>query len=138
MPKRKKILRVIHSLNPACGGPQEAILQITPHIAKHGFETTVISLDPSNSHWLKNKPYKAIGLGPSFLKYGFIFGLISQIESISVEYDLVIVHGLWQFHSLATWLALKKTKKKYFVFTHGMLDPWFKDKYPIKHLRKLI
>jgi glycosyltransferase involved in cell wall biosynthesis len=24
----------------------------------------------------------------------------------------------------------------YFVFTHGMLDPWFKRHYPLKHLKK--
>lgn len=24
----------------------------------------------------------------------------------------------------------------YYVFTHGMLDPWFKHTYPLKHLKK--
>ena len=24
----------------------------------------------------------------------------------------------------------------YFVYTHGMLDPWFKRTYPLKHLKK--
>ena len=27
-------------------------------------------------------------------------------------------------------LGFKKIRKKYFVFTHGMLDPWFQRKYP--------
>jgi glycosyltransferase involved in cell wall biosynthesis len=34
------------------------------------------------------------------------------------------------------WRALKGTATPYFVFTHGMLDPWFKRTYPLKHLKK--
>ena len=133
-----KILRVIHSLNPKVGGPPEGILQLTPILKTHGIETSVITLDKPKSKWLENKPYKVFALGNSFLKYGFQFGLISKIKSISYNYDLIIIHGLWQYHSLATFLALRKSKKKYFIFTHGMLDPWFKKKYPLKHLKKKI
>ncbi|MEB0151131.1 glycosyltransferase, partial [Pseudomonas sp. CCC2.2] len=35
-----------------------------------------------------------------------------------------------------TWRALAKKKIPYFIFTHGMLDPWFKKNYPLKHLKK--
>ena len=52
------------------------------------------------------------------------------------HYDAVIVEGLWQFHGYATWKALRGGPVPYFVFTHGMLDPWFKRKYPFKHLKK--
>jgi glycosyltransferase involved in cell wall biosynthesis len=31
---------------------------------------------------------------------------------------------------------LHGSKFKYFVFTHGMLDPWSKRRYPIKHIKK--
>ena len=131
-----KILRVIHSLNPKVGGPPEGILQITPILKEYGIETSVICLDHADSKWLNNKPYKVFALGEGFLKYGFQFRLISKIESIASHFDLIIIHGLWQYHSLATFLALRKLKKKYFIFTHGMLDPWFAKKYPLKHLKK--
>jgi glycosyltransferase involved in cell wall biosynthesis len=48
------------------------------------------------------------------------------------------VNGIWQYHSVATWRALRDLKIPYFVFTHGMLDPWFKSKYPMKHLKKIL
>ena len=131
-----RILRVIHSLNPKVGGPPEGILQITPILEKYGIETSVICLDDSKSKWLNNKPYKVFALGKGFLKYGFQFSLVSKIKSIVSGYDLIIIHGLWQYHSLATFLALRKLRKKYFIFTHGMLDPWFEKKYPLKHLKK--
>ena len=35
-------------------------------------------------------------------------------------------------------LALRSLKVPYFVFPHGMLDPWFKAYYPLKHLKKLV
>ena len=46
-----------------------------------------------------------------------------------------MVHGLWRYVSFATWRALRG-HKAYIVFTHGMLDPYFKHRYPLKHLKK--
>src|SRR5262249_49614778 len=45
---------------------------------------------------------------------------------------------LWNYTSLATWKALRGSGVPYFVFTHGMLDPWFRETYPIKHIAKQI
>jgi len=43
---------------------------------------------------------------------------------------------VWQYIGLAVWWVASKTNKPYFVFPHGMLDPWFKHYYPLKHLKK--
>jgi glycosyltransferase involved in cell wall biosynthesis len=37
---------------------------------------------------------------------------------------------------MGVWRALRGSPTPYFVFTHGMLDPWFKQTYPLKHLKK--
>lgn len=52
------------------------------------------------------------------------------------RFDAVIVDGIWQYHSLAVHYASKKNRVPYFVFTHGMLGPWFKTNFPLKHLKK--
>jgi glycosyltransferase involved in cell wall biosynthesis len=52
------------------------------------------------------------------------------------NYDAVIVHGLWQYHSFGTRRALARSSIPYYVFPHGMLDPWFKRRFPLKHLKK--
>jgi glycosyltransferase involved in cell wall biosynthesis len=52
------------------------------------------------------------------------------------SHDLVIIEGIWQYHAFATWRALRVTGIPYFVYPHGMLDPWFKRTYPLKHLKK--
>src|SRR4029077_8805359 len=34
--------------------------------------------------------------------------------------------------------ALHNSPTRYFVFPHGMLDPWFNRTYPLKHFKKLL
>jgi glycosyltransferase involved in cell wall biosynthesis len=34
--------------------------------------------------------------------------------------------------------VLRRSSVPYYVFTHGMLDPWFRHRYPLKHLKKLM
>jgi glycosyltransferase involved in cell wall biosynthesis len=64
--------------------------------------------------------------------------LVAWLKQHAQEYDAVIVHGLWQYHSYAVYKALKESKIPYYVFPHGMLDSWFKHEYPLKHLKKYV
>ena len=133
-----KLLRVIRTIAPKSGGPAEGIRQITPELEKYGVKTTIITLDPPQSSWLKSFPGNVISLGPAYSNYHFKFNLHKQIREIAKTHDYIIIEGLWQYHSLATWRALKKLKIPYYVYSHGMLDPWFKYKYPLRHLKKSI
>ena len=130
------LLRVIRSLNPAGGGPMEGLRQITPHLANLGVRTTVASLDSPEAPWLQNQPFQSIGLGPVLGNYGYRRALPARIRVLAEQHNVVIIHGLWQYHALATWRALRGTEIPYFIYTHGMLDPWFKRTYPLKHLKK--
>jgi glycosyltransferase involved in cell wall biosynthesis len=53
------------------------------------------------------------------------------------RFDGVIVNGLWQYNGLAALIAVR-ARKPYMVFSHGMLDPYFKQRYPLKHLKKAL
>jgi glycosyltransferase involved in cell wall biosynthesis len=75
-------------------------------------------------------------MGPARNRYGYTHLLTPWLMENVNQYDAVVVNGLWQYHSFATWRALRRLRKPYFVFTHGMLDPWFKRTYPLKHLKK--
>ena len=50
----------------------------------------------------------------------------------------MVAHGLWQWPSLEAMRIHQKTKVPFVVFPHGMLDPWFKKKYPLKHFKKQV
>jgi glycosyltransferase involved in cell wall biosynthesis len=70
------------------------------------------------------------------LGYGYCPRLIPWLRAHCDEYSFVVVNGIWQFNSFAAWRVLRNVRVPYFVFTHGMLDPWFKEHYPLKHLKK--
>jgi len=53
-----------------------------------------------------------------------------------MRFDGVVVHGLWQYQTYACRAVLLGSNTPYLVFPHGMLDPWFKEQYPLKHLKK--
>jgi glycosyltransferase involved in cell wall biosynthesis len=123
-------------LNPAGGGPIEGLKQITPFLSRSGIDSVVASLDPPTSAWLSDLPFQTIPLGPVLGGYGYRPGLVSSLSALSPGFDAVIVEGLWQYHALAAWRAFHGTSIPYYVFVHGMLDPWFKRTYPLKHFKK--
>ena len=54
------------------------------------------------------------------------------------NYDYVIIDGIWQFHNYAVYKNAMKFNIPYFVFPHGMLDPWFNENYFLKKSKKYI
>jgi glycosyltransferase involved in cell wall biosynthesis len=133
-----KILRVIRSLDPATGGPATGISSFTRALERLGCSTTILTLDKPDSPWLSNLDFNVIACGPVLGSYGFKLQLLTLLRDLNEDYDAVIIDGIWQFHSYATYLAFRSTSTPYFVYTHGMLDPWFKQKYPLKHIKKLL
>ena len=131
-----RILRSIHSVNPAGGGPIEGIKQVAQVHRAAGHETEIVSLDAPDAAWAKECPVKVHALGPGRTGYGFSGRFVPWLREHRREYDAVIVSGLWQYSGFGVWRALRGTDTPYFVFPHGMLDPWFKRAYPLKHLKK--
>jgi glycosyltransferase involved in cell wall biosynthesis len=130
------ILHLISSVNPAGGGPIEGIKQLGTTLESAGHNVEIASLDDPNSAFLNQSPLPVYPLGPATLKYAFSARFIPWLRSNRARYDAVIVNGIWQFHSFGAWRALHNSNTPYVLFTHGMLDPWFKRQYPLKHLKK--
>jgi glycosyltransferase involved in cell wall biosynthesis len=133
-----KILRSIHSLNPAIGGPMEAVKQSSSILISRGHRVEIICLDAPSDPWIRQYPVKVHALGSGRGGYGYAPRFTRWIKDRHAEYDAVIVHGLWQYNSFGAWRALRATATPYFVFPHGMLDPWFNRTYPLKHVKKLL
>jgi glycosyltransferase involved in cell wall biosynthesis len=131
-----KLLHTIHSANPAGGGVIEAIAQLARAQRRQGDEIDVVSLDPPDAPWLSAADYPLQALGERSDGYGHTSKLNPWLREHHRAYDAVIVNGLWQYHGHAVREALRGTGTPYFVFPHGMLDPWFKRAYPWKHYKK--
>lgn len=133
---KRKVLHVIRSLNPAFGGPMAGLRMLSSAYPKFGWTNEIVTLDAPGEPWERDYPVPIHALGPAGGTYGFCPRLISWLRTHANEFQAVIVDGLWQFTSVATWLALKDSNIPYYVFSHGMLDPWVKHKYPLKHFKK--
>jgi glycosyltransferase involved in cell wall biosynthesis len=123
-------------VNPAGGGPIEGINQLSTTLIAEGHRVEIASLDSPDMPFLKQCRLAVHPLGPATLSYGFSTRLIPWLRANRSYYDAVIVNGIWQFHSFGAWYALHRSNTPYVLFTHGMLDPWFKKQYPLKHLKK--
>ncbi len=133
-----RILHLISSVDLAGGGPIEAVRQLSLASEAQGHVVEIASLDAPGSPFLKAVPFVVHALGPGRGKYGYSARYVPWLREHGGEYDIVIVNGLWQYHSFGCWRALRGGTTPYAVFAHGMLDPWFKRAYPLKHLKKLL
>jgi glycosyltransferase involved in cell wall biosynthesis len=133
-----KILRSIHTVNPDLGGPIESVMQSSAALVRRGHAVEIVSLDATTDAWVRNCPMPVHALGPGRGSYGYASRFSRWVRERHAHYDAVIVQGLWQYSSFGVWRALRGTSTPYFVFPHGMLDPWFKRTYPRKHLKKLL
>lgn len=131
-----KLLHLLPSLDPEGGGPMEAVLQSSLALLRMGHSVEVATLDDPAAPFLVDYPLPVHALGPRASGYGYSARYVPWLRAHASEYDAVIVNGLWQYHGLGAWRALHASSVPYFVFTHGMLDPWFKKTYPLKHAKK--
>lgn len=131
-----KILRIISSLDPRGGGPIEGARRIDSELVQLGHYLEVVCLDAQKKIYHTNYPALVTALGAGKSGYSYTPFLVDWMRANVSRFDAVIVNGIWQYHSFATWRALAGSATPYFVFTHGMLDPWFKTTYPLKHLKK--
>src|SRR5262249_53817573 len=103
---------------------------------RSGHEVELISLDAPDDPWVRSCPLPVYARGKGGTDYGYSREYVPWLKQHGARYDAIVVSGLWQFHGLGAWLALRPAGVPYYVFPHGMLDPWFKRAHPIKHLKK--
>ena len=126
----------MQTLNPETGGVPRAVISLSKGLQKHGVEIEIIALDNPESPWLRDQSLTVHALGQGLTNYRYSPALSKWLKAHGNKFDCAIVHGIWQHHSFAVWRRFHKTAIPYFVFPHGMLDPWFKRTFPLKHLKK--
>lgn len=137
-PGNLRVLHVLPSLDPRSGGVAEAVVQFVKHMLPYGCVSEVATLDTSDGPRFDRLCGAVHRLGPGFGSYGMSRRLMVWMRENASRYDAIIVHGIWQFHSLAAAWAVFRKGTPLFVFPHGMLDPWFQHTYPAKHVKKRI
>lgn len=120
--KKIKILRIIPTLDPSFGGPSKVILDSSNELKNKNFETHILTCDQNKKKKTKQQ-IKIFDMGPSLLgTYWLSFKLFFWLKENRKNYDIFLIHGIWQFITLSARLLLKG---RYYVFLHGQLDPFF-------------
>lgn len=131
-----KLLHVVHSLSPGTGGVASAVQEFV-QVAGESSTQSVLTLDHASDPWIRDFPGQVHCVGPGRGRYGFSRQLPAWLKERVKEYDALLLHGCWQFHSLAASAAARAANIPYFVFPHGMLDPYFNRVSRLKRLKKL-
>ena len=138
-----KILDIVYSLDPASGGPQHTIRSMSRIWRSMGHQSDILTLDSPDAPYL-DADISVHALGKAGARnpqpgwsamldhYGYAPGAIKRATKIVQSYDVVLVHGLWNYSTFLSRIALRKSRVPHFVFIHGMLDPWHKEAYPLK------
>ena len=147
-----RILHVTAGTNPALGGVSQAVKSMIKGLSNQEIYNEVVSLDDPNALFLDLLPFHIYALGPGKGPWCYSRRLLPWLTKNLHNYDAVIVHGLWLYHTYAIRKAIRETRNnlpkkqnaksnfKVFIMPHGMLDPYFQ-KAPgrkLKALRNLV
>lgn len=128
-----RILHVVGTINPAAGGPTEAIRMLVRY-QPEGYTSELATLDDPAAPFLSELPFPVHALGGATRRW-YAPRFLPWLKANRHRFDGVIVHGLWEYTGFGAMRAFAG-HVPYVVFAHGMLDPWFKRTYPAKHLKK--
>jgi glycosyltransferase involved in cell wall biosynthesis len=131
-----KILQLVQTLDPSTGGVARAVVTLSEALVRLGHQVEIVTLDERYAPWLQKIQIPVHPLGSGLTSYRYSKSLLPWLRKNGGNYNRVIVHGIWQYLSFASWRRYAGAEIPYYVFPHGMLDPWFKRTFPLKHLKK--
>lgn len=133
-----KILHVIPSVDARSGGTAQGLWQISKILQDAQHTVEVVTLEAADDLPTLEQDIKVHRLGPGRGTFGYCPAMAAWINQHVAQYDLLLLHSIWQFDTLVAARAAERQGVAYGVFPHGMLDPYFARAFPLKHVKKLI
>ena len=138
-----KILHLIAGAAPQTGGPIKAVCDFNAALGGR-IQSTIATLDAPGMPFLDHLggTVEALGQGAPDRRngfqrhYGYAPRALAWLKQNVHRFDVVLVHGLWNYATYIASRVLPGAGVPYFVFTHGMMDPYFRQIDPAKHLAK--
>src|SRR3990172_13173638 len=118
-----KVLHVISSLASKRGGTVELVRTLSAALLGQGCSVTIVSLDEDRdiSTLPRGISHVALGRPRLNIRYSFSLRLLDWLSCNARAFDVVIVHGIWQFASLAALIRLPALGVPYVIYAHRML-----------------
>lgn len=112
-------------MNPVTGGPCRVVRSLVPALKTMGCESAVVCLDDSATSSVEEDPFPVHAIGTGCPPWSYHSRLEPWLSENLARFDAAILHGLWLYPGLALRRAARRSHRPYFIYPHGMLDPWF-------------
>ncbi len=133
-----RILQCVGDIDPALGGSVEAARQLSHALHGLGHSVELVTVRRPEPEWIAGWKGAVHCAGPAATRYLYSPNLASWMGGHAGQFDAIVIHGLWRYTSVGAWRALRRCDVPYFVFAHGMLDPYFKSAFRWKQLQKKV
>jgi len=120
-----KILHVVASLDPYLGGPTSAVEGLAKALSRKGHEVAIFTIEspPRPPPVLQNVTVRCFPL--QFLRsFRVSFPLADALKKQIPHFDIVHIHALFQFATLAAAHYCRKYNRPYVMRPLGHLDPY--------------
>lgn len=127
-----KVLQVVPGISSAYGGPSVSLVDMTRHLRAKGCDATIITTNNDPAGRLKvplGVPVNVRGAEVIYFnvwprgRYAFSTSLMQALLRAVRHYDIVHVHWLYNFSSLAAAAAAHRAGVPYIFQPHGSLGP---------------
>ena len=128
-----KVLHVIPSVSPLYGGPSRAIVEISETLNRIGIEVDIATTTGHGSKELKvplDQPVNTAGINYFYFKrqtpkvITFSIPLFIWLYKHLTDYEIIHIHSLFNFPSLAASTLARLFKIPYVIRPVGTLDAW--------------
>jgi glycosyltransferase involved in cell wall biosynthesis len=120
------LLQIIGSMDPRTGGTCQAVRNLALQAVEQGHTMEVISMDDPHADFLRQESIPIHALGRGRGPWAYNRALAPWLDENLSRFDAVVLNGLWLYPGFALMrTAQKPDAPPYFIFPHGMLDPWF-------------
>jgi glycosyltransferase involved in cell wall biosynthesis len=132
------VLHVIAGLAPRYGGPAAVVSEMARAVADRGHHVEIMTTDIDGAGHLPvpvGRPLEWRGVTTTFFHagrpklYKFSYGLGRALRHRIREFDVVHIHSLYLFHTLAAAHYCRRYLVPYVLRPHGTLDPWHRSQH---------
>ena len=144
-----RILHVVPALAERSGGPTRAVLGLARQICLLGHQAVIYTTDvdgqqplltwrPTVSHVAERGPTSVDGVPVLYFKTIFPSRWVTSpamaraLRSHTSEFDVIHIHSLFMFSTLAAAHYARKHRVPYIVRPHGSLDPFLRRRGRLK------
>jgi poly(glycerol-phosphate) alpha-glucosyltransferase len=119
-----KVGFLVSSVSRQAGGMFHSVRGLAKAVASTNTTVSVFGISDANSpsDLIKWSPLSVHALRPQFRAWGYSSQLVPAL--LATEIDILSVHGLWKYCSVASRRWHRRTGRAYIVHPEGMLEAW--------------